>query len=540
MLVASAAGGNRPGGGSHRHHHRRISDLQRELRASTVHDAGSDKSSTSSSEEDLTAAASHPDRPAGIMGTSSSSRPPQRLAKANKMGPAYRLGELAPRARSWTPSEWLETPITGRKQEKEKKLMQPLLPDLCLRDLDQQARMHTCPHCGCSSHCRLDQAVESGSVPMSRQNSKGYARKRRTEADDEQIEVGSLGSESSQQSSGKPGRRGAAKAQGEPLLGYSAVMSQSSKKKTRALCVCASVWMIFGMLFFWSEGYGPVDSMYSLAQIITTVGYGDIVPKTNYQKIITAIIVLSSTLLMAGVVSHMIDVILDAQADAVVESLRSKEEEIKSSKQTPRSQHKSANHRKKLAAASRLGKLKLQAVIHAGVFVSFIVAGTLFFGFFESCGCPEDNLGCHPDPNKCEESGGIERDFVDTFYMAVVTITTVGYGDVVPQTLIGRLVSALYMLFGVGSTLNLVGTVTDLLKEAFEVGERLKVTKESFMAMDMNGDGNLDRHEFLRLQLTMLGLAQEEELNSIDLQFDLIDSSGDGFISREEFHSFYL
>jgi len=74
----------------------------------------------------------------------------------------------------------------------------------------------------------------------------------------------------------------------------------STKKKTRALCVCATVWIIFGLVFFWSEGYGPVDSMYSLIQIITTVGYGDIVPKTNYQKIITAIIVLSSTLLMAG------------------------------------------------------------------------------------------------------------------------------------------------------------------------------------------------------------------------------------------------
>jgi potassium channel subfamily K len=314
----------------------------------------------------------------------------------------------------------------------------------------------------------------------------------------------------------------------------------STKKKTRALCVCATVWIIFGMLFFRSEGYGPVDSMYSLTQIITTVGYGDIVPKTKHQKIITAIIVLSSTLLMAGVVSHMIDVILDAQAEALVESLRAKEEQIKSSQLTPSSQHKDANRRYLVEDTSRLGKLKLQAVIHAGVFVSFIVVGTLFFGLFESCGCPEDNLGCHPDPNKCEDSGGIERSFVDTFYMAVVTLTTVGYGDIVPQTLIGRIVSAFYMLFGVGSTLNLVGTVTDLLKEAFESDERLKVTKESFMAMDMDGDGNLDRHEFLRLQLVMLGLAQEGELNSIDLQFDLIDSSGDGFISREEFHSFYL
>jgi len=276
-----------------------------------------------------------------------------------------------------------------------------------------------------------------------------------------------------------------------------------------------------------------------LTQIITTVGYGDIVPKTNYQKITTAIVVLSSTLLMAGICSHVIDAILDAQADALIQSLHAKEEEIKSSQSAPTNQQKDAK-RSSQVEVSRLEKLKMQAVIHASIFVCFIVAGTVFFGIFESCACPEDSLGCHLDPNACEDSGGVERSFVDTFYMSVVTITTVGYGDMVPQTQIGRITTALYMLFGVGSTLNLVGTVTDLLKEMFESDERVKMTKESFIGMDMDNDGNLDRHEFLRLQLIMLGLAQEGELNSIDLQFDLIDSSGDGVISRDEFHNFYL
>jgi potassium channel subfamily K len=311
----------------------------------------------------------------------------------------------------------------------------------------------------------------------------------------------------------------------------------SHKKKTKVLCACGAAWLLIGLLFFWSEGYGLVDSLYSLIQIITTVGYGDIVPETDQEKIITALIVLSSTLLMAGIVSHMIDVLLDAQAEMLAETLQAKEEQIRSEQSD---QHEQANHRCKTQVVSRLAKLKQQAAIQATIFVSFIVAGTLFFGFFESCACPDDFLGCHLDPHNCEESGGIERSFVDTFYMTVVTITTVGYGDIVPQTLIGRIFGGLYMLFGVGSTLNLVGTLTDLLKEAFESDELVKLTHEVFMKMDMDGDGNLDRHEFLRLQLIMLGLAQEEELNSIDLQFDLIDSSGDGFISKEEFHKFYL
>jgi voltage-gated potassium channel Kch len=309
------------------------------------------------------------------------------------------------------------------------------------------------------------------------------------------------------------------------------------KKKTRVLCVCGATWILVGMLLFWSEGYGPVDSLYSLIQIITTVGYGDIVPETDRQKIITSLMVLSSTLLIGGIVSHMIDVLMDAHADMLVDTLHSKEEEIKSGQTAP---HEQDSHTVELQATSRLRKLKIHLAIQAAIFVSFIVAGTLFFGFFESCVCPDYTVDCHLDPDKCEESGGIERSFVDMYYMAVVTLTTVGYGDIVPQTLIGRIFGCLYMLFGVGSTLNLVGAVSDLLKEVFESDELVKLTHDSFTKMDMDGDGNLDRHEFLRLQLIMLGLAQEEELNSIDLQFDLIDSSGDGFISKEEFHRYYI
>merc|ERR1712032_207714 len=79
-------------------------------------------------------------------------------------------------------------------------------------------------------------------------------------------------------------------------------------KKTKVLLIAGSTWIVAAMLFFTSEGYGVLDSVYNMVQILTTVGYGDLVPKTDYEKIGTAILVLSSTLLMAGIVSHTIDV----------------------------------------------------------------------------------------------------------------------------------------------------------------------------------------------------------------------------------------
>jgi voltage-gated potassium channel len=49
--------------------------------------------------------------------------------------------------------------------------------------------------------------------------------------------------------------------------------------------------------------------------------------------------------------------------------------------------------------------------------------------------------------------------FVDAFYFSVVTLTTVGYGDFAPQTDVGKLFTAVYVLVGVGILLAFVTTV---------------------------------------------------------------------------------
>lgn len=48
---------------------------------------------------------------------------------------------------------------------------------------------------------------------------------------------------------------------------------------------------------------------------------------------------------------------------------------------------------------------------------------------------------------------------VDAFYFSVVTLTTVGYGDFAPETDVGKLFTAVYVLVGVGILLAFVTTV---------------------------------------------------------------------------------
>jgi voltage-gated potassium channel len=48
---------------------------------------------------------------------------------------------------------------------------------------------------------------------------------------------------------------------------------------------------------------------------------------------------------------------------------------------------------------------------------------------------------------------------VDAFYFSVVTLTTVGYGDFAPETDVGKLFTAVYVLLGIGILLSFVTTL---------------------------------------------------------------------------------
>jgi voltage-gated potassium channel len=49
--------------------------------------------------------------------------------------------------------------------------------------------------------------------------------------------------------------------------------------------------------------------------------------------------------------------------------------------------------------------------------------------------------------------------WIDAFYFAVLTVATVGYGDVVPQTDIGKLFTIGYVVIGIGLVATFVNVV---------------------------------------------------------------------------------
>lgn len=53
--------------------------------------------------------------------------------------------------------------------------------------------------------------------------------------------------------------------------------------------------------------------------------------------------------------------------------------------------------------------------------------------------------------------------FVDSLYFTIVTISTVGYGDIHPTTIAGKLFGIVLIIFGIGSFLTIITRLTQLL-----------------------------------------------------------------------------
>ena len=68
---------------------------------------------------------------------------------------------------------------------------------------------------------------------------------------------------------------------------------------------------------------------------------------------------------------------------------------------------------------------------------------------------------------------------LDALWWCVATVTTVGYGDVVPVTSIGRIVALIYMFFGISLVATLLAVISNTFyKKRFEKEETKKKDEE--------------------------------------------------------------
>ena len=102
---------------------------------------------------------------------------------------------------------------------------------------------------------------------------------------------------------------------------------------------------------------------------------------------------------------------------------------------------------------------------------------------------------------------------------------------------------SLYLLVAVTCTGNVLGSIAGYFidkkrREAMDKILHKRITIADFIAFDDNGDGQIEKSEFVLHKLQLMGLIEQADIDRAQKEFALMDEDGSGMISMEELHEF--
>jgi len=271
------------------------------------------------------------------------------------------------------------------------------------------------------------------------------------------------------------------------------------------------VWVVVGLVAFQSGqvvegpdggGLTVVQSIYLMAQIITTTGYGDLTPSTDRARMFAAGYILFSTLVCSAFIMEVIERIVDSQQKQADHGFH------KLFGETPEQEYK---------LPSCCAKYR-NVLLATGFYCATVSAWTLFFCFY----CDEASQVCE------------DRSVPESFYFAIVSCCGVGFGDIVPRTDAGMLFSGVGTCIGVGAYLNLVGAFSDTWLRERKHRRIEALTLETFEMADRSADGVIDLYEFTRFIVTRYGMVSDEVFDDIKHNFEELDLTGSGDLTMED------
>ncbi|KAK4848642.1 hypothetical protein QYF36_015505 [Acer negundo] len=253
------------------------------------------------------------------------------------------------------------------------------------------------------------------------------------------------------------------------------------------------------------ETHPVVDALYFCIVTMCTIGYGDIAPSTPATKIFACVFVLVGfgfiDILLSGVVNY----VLDLQENMILTGIKmgkaSKEKE---------SGFSARNYIFDMAKGRM--RIRLKVGLALGVVVLSIGFGALILFFVE------------------------DLDWLDSIYLSVMSVTTVGYGDKAFKTLPGRLFAAIWLLF---STLMVARAFLYLAEARIDKRHRRianwvlhrDITVEDLLAADINNHGFISKSEYVIYKLKEMGKIGEKDILQICNQFSKLDPNNSGKIT---------
>ncbi|KAK8521901.1 hypothetical protein V6N13_021972 [Hibiscus sabdariffa] len=271
-----------------------------------------------------------------------------------------------------------------------------------------------------------------------------------------------------------------------------------------------SIYLLLGVAFYsfnkdefsGIDTHPVVDALYFCIVTMCTIGYGDITPLTPSTKIFACAFVLVGfgfiDILLSGVVGY----VLDLQESMILTGIHMKKS------------HRGFSARNYIVDVDKgRMRIRLKVGLALGVVVLCIGIGSLMLYFVEGL------------------------DWIDSFYLSVMSVTTVGYGDRAFKTLAGRLFAGVWLLF---STLAVARSFLYLAEARVDKRHRRiakwvlhrEITIEDLLAAGINNNnGFISKSEYVIYKLKEMGKIGEKDILQICDQFSKLDPNNSGKIT---------
>nr|GMD06733.1 two-pore potassium channel 3-like [Ipomoea batatas] len=284
----------------------------------------------------------------------------------------------------------------------------------------------------------------------------------------------------------------------QPQFGHQSIVRHSVVLLIIYLALGVAIYSFFRENFTASETHPVVDAIYFCIVTMCTIGYGDITPDSPATKLFSILFVLVGFGFIDILLSGMVGYVLDLQENYLLKTLKCK----------------GAHDPGSYIIDVKKGRMRIRTKVGLalGVVVLCIGVGVGVMHFVERLG------------------------WLDSLYLSVMSVTTVGYGDRAFKSMPGRVFASVWLLV---STLAVARAFLYLAEARVDKRHRRMakwvldqdMTVAQFLAADIDNNGFVSKPEYVIYKLKEMEKVSEKDILLICRQFDKLDPGNSGKIT---------
>jgi len=248
-------------------------------------------------------------------------------------------------------------------------------------------------------------------------------------------------------------------------------------------------------LFAGFENWEWATSLYFCVVSLSTVGYGDVTPSTNIMKIFTVFYIYFGIAFVASIVGQLVGGAVSKGQSTQSDNSSTEGENVEEEDE--------------VYCYGRLSLNQFELLRALLIVVTLGIIGTTVYTLNE------------------------DMSTVDGIYFSMITLASVGYGEISTHKTSTQIFDIFFILIGVSLMALALAKFAEVWarieqKKQIEKFIAMGVTMEVIEAIDEDKSGEVDRAEFLAYMLVHMGKAEALDVNQINQLFNKMDKDGGG------------